>query len=65
MYAGTSNWSGDYFEDTGGVSLTVIETGAMEGKGNIVQKQLVDVFMRDWDSGYAHDLDYANHCINR
>ena len=41
------------------------QIGTMEGKGNIVQKQLVDIFNRDWDSEYIHDLEDAEQCMNR
>lgn len=60
-YVGTSNWSGDYFVSTGGISMVVNETDV----GNMVvpsaadqtlRKQLERVFLRDWNSKYATDL---------
>ena len=30
-----------------------------------VQEQLVDIFNRDWDSQYSHDLDDAEQCMSR
>ncbi|XP_078593857.1 5'-3' exonuclease PLD3-like isoform X1 [Branchiostoma floridae x Branchiostoma japonicum] len=58
-YIGTSNWSADYFINTGGVGLVINQTSGQFGKDN-VQEQLRAVFERDWDSPYAHTLyDYS------
>ena len=56
LIAGTSNWSGDYFLNTGGVGLIVNQTDSPIKK-RTVQAQLTDVFLRDWDSPYAMHLD--------
>eukprot|EP01119_Soliformovum_irregulare_P000831 TRINITY_DN10616_c0_g1_i1.p1 TRINITY_DN10616_c0_g1~~TRINITY_DN10616_c0_g1_i1.p1 ORF type:complete len:619 (+),score=143.49 TRINITY_DN10616_c0_g1_i1:696-2552(+) len=47
-YIGTSNWSSDYFENTGGLSFNT--------KTEMVRSQMQDVFDRDWNSAYAHPL---------
>ena len=58
-FISTSNWSGDYFTSTGGVSLTVNQTESA-GKKTVsdatVRQQLEDVFSRDWDSQYAKEI---------
>ncbi|XP_075230962.1 5'-3' exonuclease PLD3-like isoform X2 [Lycorma delicatula] len=46
---GTSNWSGDYFTVTGGMSLVI------EGKTEI-RDQLEQIFLRDWNSEFTYDL---------
>jgi len=51
--AGTSNWSGDYFVSTGGVSCIVNQTGTASNVSTI-QQQLMEVFDRDWNSQYAN-----------
>ncbi|CAD5121911.1 DgyrCDS10376 [Dimorphilus gyrociliatus] len=53
-FIGTSNWSGDYFTNTAGTSLIVNQTRA-DGTIDVttVQKQLLDIFTRDWNSRYA------------
>ena len=52
-FAGTSNWSGDYFVSTGGVSCIVNQTG-MASNVSTIQLQLMEVFDRDWNSQYAN-----------
>lgn len=54
-YIGTSNWSGDYFIRTAGSALVVNQTFATNTT-NTIQKQLQDVFMRDWTSNYSHPI---------
>ncbi|XP_030073670.1 5'-3' exonuclease PLD3 [Microcaecilia unicolor] len=57
-YIGTSNWSGDYFVQTAGSALIVNQTGvatASDGQA-MVQKQLQDVFERDWNSEYSREI---------
>ena len=54
LLLGTSNWSGDYFESTGGVSIVVNQT-ASQGKSSL-QLELRDVFLRDWNSSYTTDI---------
>jgi len=46
-YIGTSNWSGDYFISTAGVGFV------FQGSDRQI---LVDIFNRDWNSDYAHQL---------
>ena len=53
-FIGTSNWSGDYFISTGGISFV------FSGK---LRTQLVDIFQRDWTSAYAHPLQ-TEQCKN-
>ena len=50
-YIGTSNWTGDYFNGTAGISVTIQQ----EGKDSLPQ-QLRDVFSRDWNSTYAKPI---------
>ncbi|KAK7471518.1 hypothetical protein BaRGS_00035857 [Batillaria attramentaria] len=54
-YIGTSNWSGDYFINTGGVGfiLEQPEDSMNTTRGNF-RRQLADIFWRDW---------YSNHSI--
>uniref|UniRef100_UPI00398E959A 5'-3' exonuclease PLD3 n=1 Tax=Pristiophorus japonicus TaxID=55135 RepID=UPI00398E959A len=53
-YIGTSNWSGDYFENTAGVGLVVNQTNShTQSPGSTVKLQLRDVFDRDWNSSYS------------
>lgn len=49
---GTSNWSGDYFVSTGGVSCIVNQTTAND-INSTVQEQLLAIFDRDWYSDYS------------
>ena len=53
--AGTSNWSGDYFISTGGISCTVRSTEPTAITA--LQEQLKGVFERDWLSHYAHSYE--------
>ena len=55
--AGTSNWSGDYFVNTGGIGLVVNSSG--DGAADSVRSQLAAVFLRDWQSEYSRPLDDA------
>ncbi|CAI9557573.1 unnamed protein product [Staurois parvus] len=55
-YIGTSNWSRDYFFHTAGSALVVNQTCATNTT-NTMQKQLQDVFMRDWTSNYSHPIN--------
>ena len=47
-YVGTSNWSADYFTNTGGISYVISETES----GNSVRAQLQAVFERNWNSSF-------------
>ena len=51
-YIGTSNWTGDYFNGTAGVSVTIQQ----EGQDSLPQ-QLRDIFSRDWKSTYAKPIN--------
>ena len=55
FFLGTSNWSADYFIDTGGVGVIVNSTDDSWSEEDApgVWEQLADVFERDWNSGYA------------
>jgi phospholipase D3/4 len=49
-YVGTSNWAGDYFITTAGVGFVVMDSPRIVGRFN-------DVFLRDWNSNYATQLN--------
>ena len=51
-YIGTSNWTGDYFNGTAGVSATIEQDGE-----NSLPQQLREIFLRDWNSDYASPID--------
>lgn len=53
IFLGTSNWSGDYFIFTAGVSVV---SPSVNGSINPIQQQLKDIFDRDWNSSYVKDL---------
>lgn len=56
-YIGTSNWSADYFTDTGGVAFVFEDDGALSGNvTRDIRKDLQEVFLRDWNSPYAVPL---------
>ncbi|BFF94500.1 5'-3' exonuclease PLD3 [Drosophila madeirensis] len=55
-YIGTSNWSGDYFTDTAGIGLVLRETHETE-QTQTLRSDLRNVFERDWNSPYAHELE--------
>lgn len=55
-HVATSNWSADYWNNTGGLSLTVNQTTAEHANATL-QYQLAQVFERDWNSEYAYDID--------
>ncbi|CAH1390970.1 unnamed protein product [Nezara viridula] len=48
-YIGTSNWSGDYFNSTGGIGFVVIGE-------NSLRDELESVFLRDWYSEFSYPL---------
>ncbi|KAL8566112.1 hypothetical protein ACOMHN_051838 [Nucella lapillus] len=59
-YIGTSNWSADYFINTGGVGFVVKQPqDTMNSTQGDLRGQLYDVFNRDWYSNYSSDL-YCN-----
>ncbi|KAG8198066.1 hypothetical protein JTE90_020899 [Oedothorax gibbosus] len=58
---GTSNWSEDYFVNTGGVSIVLRNSKSNStDAGNPVRDQVEEVFRRDWSSKYAHPLAEFN-----
>ncbi|NXI05918.1 PLD3 Phospholipase, partial [Pachycephala philippinensis] len=60
--AGTSNWSGDYFERTAGAALVVAQPG---GGAGTFRERLQDVFERDWGSQYSVDIGDAGSWAGR
>ncbi|KAF7665028.1 hypothetical protein LDENG_00158460 [Lucifuga dentata] len=61
-YIGTSNWSGDYFTTTAGVSLVVSQHAPHQvWKTEVLQGQLRAVFDRDWHSQFAVRLADLGH----
>lgn len=61
-YVGTSNWSGDYFTTTGGVSLVISQHAPHPiWKAKALQSQLKAVFERDWHSEFAVYLNDLGH----
>ncbi|GFQ94612.1 5'-3' exonuclease PLD3 [Trichonephila clavata] len=56
-YIGTSNWSEDYFVNTGGVGI-VLRNSVINNTeaSNPIREQVEEVFKRDWASEYAHPL---------
>lgn len=62
---GTSNWSGDYFINTGGIGM--ITQASDSSQTSQVVQELNDVFMRDWNSSYTtpiSDYDLKGNPIN-
>lgn len=63
LFAGTSNWSGDYFHGNTGVALVVSQA---ESKRRPFVDEMKAIFIRDWDSDYAHALKtYYELCVRR
>uniref|UniRef100_A0AAV2JI85 Uncharacterized protein n=1 Tax=Knipowitschia caucasica TaxID=637954 RepID=A0AAV2JI85_KNICA len=60
-YISTSNWSGDYFTSTGGVSLVISQHAPHPIWNRTLQSQLKAVFDRDWTSQFAVYLDDLGH----
>ena len=61
-YVGTNNWSADYFTNTGGIGAIINQTEAQIAQPglNTIQRQLAEVFTRDWQSQYAEGLTIVN-----
>jgi len=56
-YIGTSNWSADYFVNTGGIGLVVNQTQTNDPNSTQpVKDALQGIFTRDWNSEYAKPL---------
>ncbi|CAG2112046.1 unnamed protein product [Medioppia subpectinata] len=51
-YIGTSNWSADYFVNTGGVGFAITSKNNTSAEHNL-RDDLQSIFQRDWDSSYA------------
>lgn len=60
-YIGTSNWAGDYFVNTAGVSLVVSQHAPHSVWNTTLQSQLKAIFNRDWDSEFAVRLSDLGH----
>ncbi|XP_029981787.1 phospholipase D4 [Sphaeramia orbicularis] len=57
-YIGNSNWSGDYFVNTAGVSVVISQHAPHPiWKAEALQAQLHAIFERDWNSKFAVHLD--------
>jgi len=52
----TSNWSGDYFTSTGGISLVLNNVQSNSTDQTMLHEQVKDVFLRDWNSAYTKEL---------
>ena len=52
-YIGTSNWSADYFVNTGGIGFVFENTQLEESQ---IHAQLLHVFQRDWSSSYSLNI---------
>ncbi|KAG5895663.1 hypothetical protein JTB14_008672 [Gonioctena quinquepunctata] len=60
VFIGTSNWSGDYFTDTAGVSFVLRDPIFDRNSSHTtIRSQLQGVFERDWNSVYAHQLNFS------
>jgi phospholipase D3/4 len=58
--SGTSNWSGDYFINTGGVAVVIKDPiNIIDGDNDedSLRKQLAEVFDRDWNSPYSMPIE--------
>ncbi|XP_063987276.1 5'-3' exonuclease PLD3-like isoform X3 [Diachasmimorpha longicaudata] len=59
-YIGTSNWSGDYFINTAGIGMVFED--ADHNNSYSIRQQLEEIFLRDWNSPYAHSMNAS--CFN-
>ncbi|XP_050512587.1 5'-3' exonuclease PLD3-like isoform X2 [Diabrotica virgifera virgifera] len=61
-FIGTSNWSGDYFTDTAGVSFVLHDPVFDRNTSHTtIRSQLQGVFERDWNSPYAHYMNFSEY----
>ncbi|RVE57095.1 hypothetical protein OJAV_G00212760 [Oryzias javanicus] len=61
-YVGTSNWAGDYFLTTAGVSLVVSQHASDPTKRtDTLRGHLKEIFDRDWNSEFAVNLADLGH----
>lgn len=59
-YITTSNWSGDYFINTAGISLVIQSEDSTQNSQSV--NDLRDVFIRDWNSKYSSSIyDFDIH----
>lgn len=59
-YIGTSNWSGDYYTDTAGVTFVLHDPIFDRNTSHsTIRSQLQSIFERDWNSEYAHPLNFS------
>lgn len=61
LFIGTSNWTPDYFTNTCGIGVVIQPNGASAPCGNAVPRivtSMQDLFERDFNSQYAHELDH-------
>lgn len=59
-YIGTSNWSGDYFINTAGIAFVLHDPVFDRNEThNTIRRQLQDIFERDWNSDYAHPMNFS------
>lgn len=66
LIIGTSNWSGDYFEDLGTGIAIILKQIEENGRKPLIFKQIKNLFERDWNSKYTHLLDkYIDNCLNK
>lgn len=57
-YIGTSNWSGDYFNDTAGIGFILHDPLIDRNQSEMTLRvQLQKVFERDWYSNYSYPLN--------
>lgn len=56
VWSSTSNWSGDYFNTTAGMSL-ILEDVTTNNTVDTIRKQFEDIFDRDWNSDYVVDAE--------
>ena len=58
VYIGTSNWSGDYFTDTAGVSFVLHDPMFDRNvTQTTLRSELQAVFERDWNSNLSYPLN--------
>ncbi|KAF7639610.1 hypothetical protein Mgra_00000934 [Meloidogyne graminicola] len=55
LIIGTSNWSGDYFEDLGTGIAIILKQIEENGRKPLIFKQIKNLFERDWN----------NNCLNK
>uniref|UniRef100_A0A915IM17 PLD phosphodiesterase domain-containing protein n=1 Tax=Romanomermis culicivorax TaxID=13658 RepID=A0A915IM17_ROMCU len=64
---GTSNWSGDYFHSSTGVQIFIQQnhSSVIKNYGPLI-KMMRHLFLRDWNSENAHDINfYVKTCVSQ